>query len=120
MHTNSLLSQPPGATTKVSELAVLTITSTHCGGVPTRIEMADQVPSSPYQFVEGVRLKAAVVLLATHRSKESAVTTEALFHLNTENMIEGSVAFYGARRTGVIEGSRKSAPESVGDGNVKG
>lgn len=43
-----LPSQPPGLMTHVSELAVLTKTSTHCCGVPTRMEMADQVPSSPY------------------------------------------------------------------------
>lgn len=39
---------PPGPTTQVSELTVLTITSTHCSGSPSRIEIADQVPSSPY------------------------------------------------------------------------
>lgn len=99
--------QPPGPTTHVSELTVLTITSIHCGGVPTRIETADQVPSSPYlpesqqgliaysqltdHCSEGVTLKAVGVLI-THCINDA---TAAPTHLDTQCIVNNSVASCG-------------------------
>lgn len=105
---HSPLAQPELATTQVSELTVLTITSTHCGGVPTRIEIADQLPSSPYlrdvshassmretftyHCKEGVTLKAVGVLIV-HEIKDT--TTPSSHVLRTEIIVEVAVACLG-------------------------
>lgn len=77
-----LPSHPPGPTTHVSWLAVLTSTSTHCGGVPTRIETGLQTPSSPTQDVRtgtatavGVACPARQNCKSQHERSESVTRT---------------------------------------------
>jgi hypothetical protein len=103
---------PPGPTTQVSELTVLTITSTHCCGVPTRKEIADQDPSYPYllsqgklswqkvcdktftdQFIEGVTLNGAVT--ASERcTKRSVTASDTIIHLVGVAIVTRECAFF--------------------------
>jgi hypothetical protein len=48
LHSLPLTLHDPIPGTQVSELTVLTKTSSHCCGDPTLIEIADHTPSSPY------------------------------------------------------------------------